>query len=71
MSNIAQQLRAAVAMDAVNGDSMERGVVDRILSQAASEIESLERKLSVAKDAVCDVGRCELLRNAERMIDNG
>ena len=76
MSDLVKRLRASIAMDAVHGDEMERGVCVRQMREAADEIERLTRDRDswrehytstlVDKHAACDcLATCRrLLREA-------
>lgn len=45
MSDLVKQLRASVGIDAINGDSFERGVCGKQMYQAADLIEQLQQRV--------------------------
>lgn len=55
MVGISKRLRASVRMDAINGDSFERSVCAKQMTEAADLIESLERERDALLQALRDI----------------
>lgn len=55
MSDLPKRLRASVGIDAINGDSFERGICGQQMMEAAKVIEELESRVRHLEDEVHDL----------------
>ena len=59
MSDLPKRLRASVGIDAINGDSFERGICGQQMMEAAKVIEDLQSRVRYLEDEVYDLN-CKL-----------
>ena len=57
MGDIVKRLRVSIGNDAINGDSFERHVCEKQMSEAAKEIELLRSKVAEQQKLINDVKR--------------
>lgn len=69
MIGISKRLRASVRMDAINGDSFERSICAKQMTEAANAIDSLERERDALRSQLIDIVRV-LGRDIPDCIDN-